>query len=97
MIWNSNSNNTKWRNVRHHKLAKSLENSGFLKKGVSKKIQNEAKEQKVGSSLLGNMLASKGVNSAGKRVNNTWRSEKSMSGFLIPSHCLTNFEIQKYY
>ena len=43
-------------------------------KGISKKIQNEAKEQRggflkilLGASLLGNMLAGKGINRARER------------------------------
>ena len=57
------------------KTVKSIENSGLLWKGVSETIQNEAKEQKggylsmllgtLGVSLLGNMLAGKGINRAG--------------------------------
>ena len=53
------------------KIVKSLEDSGLLLKGVSKTIQNEAKEQKggflsmllgkLGANLLGNILASKGI------------------------------------
>ena len=53
------------------KLIQSLEESGLLIKGVSKTIRNEAKEQKgrllsmllgtLGASLLGNMLAGKGL------------------------------------
>ena len=53
------------------KIIKSLEDSGFLIKGVSEAIQNEAKEQKggflsmllgtLGASLLGNMLTGRGV------------------------------------
>ena len=53
------------------KIIKSLEDSGSLLEGVSETIKNEAKEQKVGflsilsgtfgASLLGNMLAGKGV------------------------------------
>ena len=74
------------------KVAKSLENSGLLLKGVGETIQNEAKEQKRGflsmllgtldASLLGNILVGKGIN----RV-----------GFLMQSYLLTNFEKQKYY
>ena len=58
------------------KIVKSLENSGLLLKGVSETIKNEAKEQKgrflsmllgtLGASLLGNMLAGKGVIRAGE-------------------------------
>ena len=57
------------------KMVKSYEDSGVLLKGVSETIQNEAKEQKggflsmlsgtlLGASLLGNMLAGKGLNRA---------------------------------
>ena len=59
-------------------IAKSLENSGLLFKGVSKTIQNEAKEQKGGflsmlldkleASLFGNILAGKGMNRAGEGI-----------------------------
>ena len=58
------------------KIVKSLEDSGLLLKGVSKTIQNGAKEQKegflsmllgiLGVSLLGNILAGKGINRAGE-------------------------------
>ena len=57
------------------KIVKSLEDSGLLLKRVSEKIQNEDKEQKgdflsmlldtLGVSLLGNILAGKGVTIAG--------------------------------
>ena len=59
-------------------LIKSLEDSGLILKGVSKTIQNEAKEQKGGflslllgtlsASLLGNILAGKGMNRAGEGI-----------------------------
>ena len=58
------------------KIAKSLEDSGLLLKGIRGTIQNEVKEQKggflsmllgaLGASLLGNMLAGKGINKAGE-------------------------------
>ena len=58
------------------KIDKSLEESGVLLKGVSETIKNKAKEQKgaflsmllgtFGASLLGNMLAGKGVIRAGE-------------------------------
>ena len=40
------------------KIVKSLEDSGLLSKGVSKTIQNEAKEQKGGfiTTLLGRLV-----------------------------------------
>ena len=53
------------------KIVKSLEDSGLLSKGVTETIQNEAKEQKrgflstLGASLLGNILAGKGIVRAG--------------------------------
>ena len=57
------------------KIGKSLEDSVSLLKGVTKTIQDEAKEQKggflsmllgtLGASLLGNMLAGKRINRAG--------------------------------
>ena len=60
------------------KIVKSLEDSGLLLKGVSETIQNEAKEQKggflsmllgtLGASLLGNILAEKGINRAGEGI-----------------------------
>ena len=60
------------------KIVKSLEDSGLLLKGVTETIQNEAKEQKggflsmllgtLGASLLGNILAGKGVNRAGEGI-----------------------------
>ena len=63
------------------KIVKSLEDSDLLLKGVSETVQNEVKEQKGGfpsrllgtlcASLLGNILAGRGVNKAGKdrRIN----------------------------
>ena len=59
-------------------IVKSLEDSGSLLKGVNETIQNEAKEQKGGflsmllgtldASLLGNILAGKGINRAGEGI-----------------------------
>ena len=53
------------------KIIKSLEESGWLIRGVSKTIKNEAKEQKggflgillgtLGTSLLGNLLTGRGI------------------------------------
>ena len=55
---------------------KSLEKNGILLDGITETIKNEVKEQKgaflsmllstLGTSLLGNMLASKGVIRAGE-------------------------------
>ena len=57
------------------KIVQALENSNILLKGVTKTIKNEAKEQKggflsillgrLGPSLLGNLLARKGIVRAG--------------------------------
>ena len=56
------------------KIVKYLKDSGLTLKGVTETIQNEVKEQKgvffsmllgtLGASLLGNKLASKGINRA---------------------------------
>ena len=58
------------------KIVKFLEDSGLLLKWVSETIQNEAKEEKrryltiilgtLGATLLGNILAGKGMNRAGE-------------------------------
>ena len=60
------------------KIDTSLEDSGLLITGVSKTVENQVKEQKggfldmlaatLGASLLGNLLASKGVVRGGDRV-----------------------------
>ena len=60
------------------KLVKHHEDSGLLLKEVSKTIQNEVKKEKGGFfsmllgplvlSLLGNMLAGKGINKAGQEI-----------------------------
>ena len=57
---------------------KILEDSGLLLKGVTETVQNEIKKQKggflsmllgtLGASLLGNILAGKGINRAGEGV-----------------------------
>ena len=86
------------------KVVKSLEDSGLLLKGVSETVQYEAKEQKsgflnmllgtLGASLLGNILAGKGINRAGEGIA---RAGYGKNGFWMLPHPLTNFEIQKYY
>ena len=60
------------------KIVKSLEDSSLLPEGVSETIQNDAKEQRggflstllgtVGASLLGKILAGKGVYRAGEGI-----------------------------
>ena len=59
-------------------IVKSLEDSGLLLKGVGKTSQDKVKEQKggflsmllgtLGASLLGNILADKGIHRAGEGV-----------------------------
>ena len=59
-------------------IVETLEDSGWLPEGVSKTIQNEAKEQKegffsmllgtLGASLLGNILTVKRINRAGEGI-----------------------------
>ena len=71
------------------KIVKLLENSALLLKEVSETIQNEAKEQiggflsillgTLGASLLGNMLAGKGVNRAGDGIIRTNYGPKGSS------------------
>ena len=93
-------------------IVKSLEDSGLLLKGVSKTIQDEAKEQKggfrsmllgtLGASLLGDILTGRGINRAREGViragyGNKRQDYKKKYGFLMPPHLLTNFEIQKCY
>ena len=58
------------------KIVQALEDSNILLKGVTKTVQNEAKEQKggflsmllgtLGASLLGNLLTGKGIYTVGK-------------------------------
>ena len=71
------------------KIVKSLKDSGLLSEGVSETIKNEAKEQKggflsmllgtLGASLLGNMLAGKGVISVGEGTARTGYGSKISS------------------
>ena len=71
------------------KIVKSLEDYGLLLTGVSETVQNEARQQKVGflimllgtlgTSLLGNILAGKEINRAGKGVRVKIVSEKTKS------------------
>ena len=70
------------------KIVKSLQESCLLLKGVSKTIQNEAKEQKggflskllgtLGARLLGNILAGRGINRAGGEVIGASYGEKKV-------------------
>ena len=69
--------------------------------------KNEAKEKKdgfldmllgkLGAISLWNLLAGKGVICAGERAPATSRCNFGRTGFLMQSHPLTSFEIQKFY
>ena len=88
------------------KIVQDFEDLNILLKGVTKTIKIKTKEQKggflsmllgnLGASLLGNILSSrKGINRLGYGVLNAGYGNKKK--ILIPSHSLTNFEVQKYY
>ena len=92
------------------KIVQALKDSNILLKGVTKTIKNETKEQEggflgmllgtLGASLLGNMLAGKGIVRTGywnKKGTEMLRAcYGSKKNILIQPHPLTNFEIQKY-
>ena len=69
------------------KIVKSLEDSGLLLKGVIEWVINEVREQKggvlsmllgtLGGSLLGNLLAGKGINKKGNGINRAGEENKS--------------------
>ena len=69
------------------KIVKSLDDSGLLLKGVTESVQNEVKEQKggflsmflgtLGASLLGNLLAGKGVDRAGEGIAGEGEGKKT--------------------
>ena len=71
------------------KIVKSLDDSDILLKGVTETIQNKAREEKggflsmllgtLGASLLGNMLAGKGVTRAGEEIIRTGYGSKASS------------------
>ena len=91
------------------KIIEVLKNSGILLKRVTKKIENETKEQRggflsmllgtLGASLLGNLLAGgKGMMRAGNRIVRAGEgSRKNKLNSLLPFHPLTNIEISEYY
>ena len=69
------------------RIVKSLEDSGLLLNGVTESVKNEIKEQKsgflsmlsgtLGASLLGNIVAGKGVDRAGDGIVKTGKKNKS--------------------
>ena len=87
------------------KIRQALEDSSILLKGVTETIKNETKQQKVGflgmllgtlgASLLGNLLAAKGIVRAGEGSIRAGEGIKKKA--LMPPHPLTNFEIKEYY
>ena len=89
------------------KIITELENSDILLKGVSKKIENEIKEQRggflsmllgtLGASLLGNLLTGKGIMRAGDGIVRAGEGSKKKLNSLLPFHPLTNIEISEYY
>ena len=90
------------------KIIEALKNSGILLKGVTKTIENEAKEQRggflsmllgtLGASLLGNLLSGKGMMRAGEGIVRAGEgSKKKKLNSLLPFHPLTNIEINEYY
>ena len=81
------------------RIVKSLDDSGLWLQGVSETIQNEAKEQKrwflsmlldtLGAKLLGNILASKGINGAEEgviRAGNGAATKKQGKGIVRAGH-----------
>ena len=89
---------------------KSLEDSGLLIEGVSKKIQNEVKEQRggtlsillgtLGASLLGDILTSGGINRAGEGIVRTAYGNKRQDHkqrIFNAALSFNYFEIQKQY
>ena len=86
------------------KIVKSFEDSGLLLKGVSETIKDEAKEQEsgflsmllgpLGASLLGNMLAGKGVIRAGE---GTARVAMDLKSLHLKDLHLKNLRLKKYF
>ena len=84
------------------KIIEALENSGILLKGVSKKIENETKEQRggflsmllgtLGATLLGNLLTGgKGITRAGDGIVRAGSGSKK-----TPKFTVTFLSINKY-
>ena len=75
------------------KIIKELEHCDILLKGVSKKIENEIKEQRggflsmlletLGASLLGNLLTGKGIMRAGDGIVRAGEGSKKKTKFAI--------------
>ena len=78
------------------KIVQALEDSNVLLKGVTKTIKNETKEQKggflsmllgtLGASLLGNILAGKGIVRAGSGN----KKEKELQELLLENNGIFN-------
>ena len=84
------------------KIVKSLEDSGLLLEEVSEAIKNAAKEKKgrflsillgtLGASLLGNMLAGKGIMRAGEETPRVGYRPKRSSILKKKYHSTTSFK-----
>ena len=89
-------------------IVKSLEDSGLSLKGISERIQNEAKEPKegflsmllgtLGVSLSGNVLGGKGINRAGegaivKSISEETKSKRQGLGIVRAGYA--NKKVQK--
>ena len=84
-------------------IIEALENSGILLKGVTKRIENETKEQKggflsmllstLGASLLGNLLTGKGIMRAGDGIVHAGEGSGSKKK---PKFTITISSINKY-
>ena len=83
------------------KIVKLLEESGLLIKRISETSESKVKKEKKWTScnVIRNVscLYVKKYISRKRSNKSGWRSNKSRWKFLIPTHLLTNFEIQKYY
>ena len=79
------------------KIVQALEDSNILLKGVTKTIENEAKEQrwifKYAIRCSKCYFIRKSIIRKRNCKSGCWRA----IGFLMKPHSLTNFEIQKYY
>ena len=87
------------------KIFNSLKDSDQLIKDVTQTTENETKEQRgrflsmlldnLCLSLLENVLFMQRSNRCWWCSNQSWRSNKTREGFLIPLHSLTNLDIQR--
>ena len=101
-FWKYDFDNFKWN--------QALEDSNILLKGVTKTIKNETKEQKegflsmllgtLGASLLGNLLAGKGIVRAGSgcrslNSSTSYENKKGKGIARVGSGCPSSSALQK--